>query len=83
MSGISWTPDGEAFLLPDPHRVLSGREREVLAGIAEGRSNVEIGLLLRMSVPTVKTYLRRLYAKLGARDRANAVHLAWRRGWLT
>jgi DNA-binding NarL/FixJ family response regulator len=51
---------------------LSAREEEVLALIALGKSNSEIGNELFLSVDTVKTYVRRLYAKLGVRNRAQA-----------
>jgi two-component system, NarL family, response regulator LiaR len=52
--------------------VLSTREKEVLALIALGMTNGEIGAELFLSVDTVKTYVRRLYAKLGVRNRAQA-----------
>ena len=48
------------------------REQEVLALIALGMSNAEIGRELFLSVDTVKTYVRRLYGKLGVRNRAQA-----------
>ena len=51
---------------------LSMREQEVLALIAFGMSNAEIGRELFLSVDTVKTYIRRLYSKLGVRNRAQA-----------
>ena len=51
---------------------LSMREQEVLALIAFGMSNSEIGKELFLSVDTVKTYIRRLYSKLGVRNRAQA-----------
>ena len=51
---------------------LSLREQEVLALIAFGMSNAEIGKELFLSVDTVKTYVRRLYSKLGVRNRAQA-----------
>lgn len=54
------------------HESLSMREREVLALIAFGMSNAEIGKELFLSVDTVKTYIRRLYSKLGVRNRAQA-----------
>jgi len=71
---------GERIGLDDVHRArharapdaLSTREQEVLALIALGMSNVEIGRELFLSVDTVKTYVRRLYAKLGVRNRAQA-----------
>jgi DNA-binding NarL/FixJ family response regulator len=51
---------------------LSAREQEVLALIALGKTNSEIGHELFLSVDTVKTYVRRLYAKLGVNNRARA-----------
>jgi len=51
---------------------LSMREQEVLALIAFGMSNAEIGKELFLSIDTVKTYVRRLYSKLGVRNRAQA-----------
>ena len=54
------------------HESLSMREQEVLALIAVGMSNGEIGKELFLSVDTVKTYVRRLYSKLGVRNRAQA-----------
>lgn len=51
---------------------LSMREREVLALIAMGMSNREVAAELYLSVDTVKTYVRRVYAKLGVRNRTQA-----------
>jgi DNA-binding NarL/FixJ family response regulator len=51
---------------------LSAREEEVLALIALGKSNGEIGEELFLSIDTVKTYVRRLYGKLGVKNRAQA-----------
>ncbi len=51
---------------------LSVREQEVLALIALGKTNGEIGRELFLSIDTVKTYVRRLYAKLGVNSRARA-----------
>jgi DNA-binding CsgD family transcriptional regulator len=59
---------------------LSPRELEVLQLVAEGRSAPEIGELLFVSAGTVKTHLKNIYGKLGARDRASAVADALRRG---
>lgn len=58
---------------------LSDREREVLGGVAAGRTASQIGRELRVSESTVKTYLRRIYAKLDVSDRAQAVAVAIRR----
>jgi two-component system, NarL family, response regulator LiaR len=54
------------------HEALSTREQEVLALIALGMTNVEIGNELFLSINTVKTYVRRLYGKLGVKNRAQA-----------
>ncbi|CAM5622372.1 response regulator [Streptomyces hirsutus] len=61
---------------------LSAREREVLALVARGTSNREIARELFISEATVKTHLTHLYAKLGVRDRAAAVAVAYERGIL-
>jgi DNA-binding NarL/FixJ family response regulator len=61
---------------------LSGREYQILQLVAEGCSNTQIGRRLVIEVNTVKTHLRRIFQRLGARDRANAVFIAAREGWL-
>jgi DNA-binding NarL/FixJ family response regulator len=55
---------------------LSVREVEVLGLIAEGRSNAEIASGLFLSVATVKSHVNAIFAKLPARDRAQAIALA-------
>ncbi len=57
---------------------LTGREREVLAQLADGRSNREIARLLRVSEKTVKTHVSSVLAKLGVADRTQAALLAVR-----
>jgi DNA-binding NarL/FixJ family response regulator len=52
---------------------LSEREREILALIGAGRSNAEIAEELVISMATVKTHVRHVFAKLDLRDRAQAV----------
>ncbi|HEX3005751.1 MAG TPA: response regulator transcription factor [Angustibacter sp.] len=55
---------------------LSEREREILALIGAGRSNAEIAAELVISMATVKTHVRHVFAKLALRDRAHAVVVA-------
>jgi DNA-binding NarL/FixJ family response regulator len=57
---------------------LTGREREVLAQIAEGRSNREIARLLGVSEKTVKTHVSSVLGKLGVADRTQAALYAVR-----
>jgi DNA-binding NarL/FixJ family response regulator len=59
---------------------LTEREMQVLTGMSRGRSNAEIGKELFLSEDTVKTHARRLFRKLGAADRAQAVAVGFRSG---
>ncbi|WP_330296052.1 response regulator transcription factor [Streptomyces sp. NBC_00503] len=59
---------------------LTGREREVLVLVAAGLSNDEIAGRLEVSPLTVKTHVNRAMAKLGARDRAQLVVIAYESG---
>jgi DNA-binding NarL/FixJ family response regulator len=68
---------GGADSLPDG---LTAREAEVLTLLAEGLSNTEIAQRLYVSNATVKTHINRIFAKTGARDRAQAVRYAYRAG---
>jgi DNA-binding NarL/FixJ family response regulator len=72
---------------PDPHRTppealasLTEREREVLALVARGLSNHEIAAELVISPATAKTHVSRVMMKLGARDRAQLVVIAYETG---
>jgi len=59
---------------------LSSKEKEVLRFIAEGNSNKKIAENLFLSDQTVKGYIRGIFRKLGASDRAQAVAIALKKG---
>ncbi|MGH3296570.1 MAG: response regulator [Trebonia sp.] len=65
-------PGGDAGL-----DALSGREREVLARIGQGKTNAEIAAELVLGEGTIKTHVNHLFAKLRLRDRAAAVVYAF------
>jgi DNA-binding NarL/FixJ family response regulator len=61
---------------------LTGREFEVLALVAEGRSNDEIAGALAIATATVETHLRRMFQRTGAASRTELALRAVREGWL-
>lgn len=82
---------GDVFMTDDVRRIyetrkgvkgLSPRETEVLRAASEGFGNREIGAHLGISENSVKMHLKRAFFKLGASDRAEAVSLARKRGFL-
>ncbi len=66
-----------------PPAGLTSREAEVLTLLASGLSNAEIAQRLFLSNATVKTHINRIFAKTGARDRAQAVRFAYQHGLAT
>jgi DNA-binding NarL/FixJ family response regulator len=81
MEGIVSGPAGVA----DRGRLneLTEREREVLVGVGRGLSNDEIAAEIHISPATARTYVSRMLTKLGARDRAQLVVIAYETGVVT
>lgn len=87
LSGEIYVPAGLAVLPPEPAegpvpglgaqpvRGLSGRQRQVLKGLVEGKSNKEIARTLNVAEGTVKIHLAALFRALGATNRAHAAAL--------
>jgi DNA-binding NarL/FixJ family response regulator len=73
-------PDGPPPALSGELSELTDREREIVALVAEGLSNEAIADHLYISRQTVRTHVHRAMAKLGARDRAQLVVIAYRAG---
>jgi len=67
----------------NPPGGLTAREAEVLTLLASGLTNTEIAQRLYLSNATVKTHINRIFAKTGARDRAQAVRYAYQHGLAT
>jgi DNA-binding NarL/FixJ family response regulator len=79
---LATPPPGPAAPLPTAPgiRDLTNREREAMMLAADGKSNDEIAGELHLSVLTVRTHIQRAMNKLGARDRAQLVVLAYKNG---
>ena len=84
---VAGPPDPGAAAGPGPGQKppggLTAREAEVLTLLAAGLSNAEIAKRLYLSHATVKTHINRIFAKTGARDRAQAVRYAYQHGLAT
>ena len=78
---IARTPP-RTSITTDRSVLLTDREAEVLTLLALGRSNAEVGDELCLSIYTVKTHVGHLLAKLGRRDRAQLVALAYTSGFM-
>lgn len=81
LSNHSSTPPVRTSVARDP-RELTQRELSVLREISNGKTNHAIGHALSVSAETIKTRVKRILEKLGAKDRAHAVAIAARRGYL-
>ena len=69
---------------PDTERPrLSERELQILWGMAQGKRNIQIGAELALSEDSVKTHCKRIFRKLGVHDRAEAVAIGFRAGFLS
>lgn len=67
---------------PAPGVELSARERQILAMASRGLSNADVAAALELSIETVKSHMRRVLGKLGARNRCHAVALGYELGLL-
>ena len=61
---------------------LTFREVEILTGISKGRTAKEMSADMELALPTIRTYVSRLYRKLGAKDRGHAVSLGIAKGFI-
>jgi DNA-binding NarL/FixJ family response regulator len=81
-AGRQWIPSavGAQLARRIVDRELTTREREVLVGITDGKSNKEIGVALNISEATVKVHVTHILEKLKASGRTEAIRLAVQRG---
>jgi two-component system response regulator DesR len=75
-------PDLAAAALAEGSNPLTPRERSVLSAADTGASIAELATALHLSEGTVRNHLSACIHKTGARNRADAVRLAQRKGWL-
>jgi DNA-binding NarL/FixJ family response regulator len=72
----------DALRQPSVPNPLSPREREIMQLVASGATNDQIARTLRVSVSTVKALLAGLFERLEAKDRASALAVCFRQGWI-
>lgn len=80
--GKTWLAPGPAAKLAARVRTpeLTAREAEIIQFVAEGKSNKEVGALLRITEGTVKVHLNHIFGKLGVNGRTAAIARALQRG---
>jgi DNA-binding NarL/FixJ family response regulator len=96
LDGIRSAASGEVALTPDivssvvrelhtpaATNGLHDDDRRLLELVADGCTNTQIARAMSVSVSTVKAHLSALFKRLGARDRASALAICFRRGWLS
>jgi DNA-binding NarL/FixJ family response regulator len=83
LEAVAATPARSAVPGGDRLAQLTEREREILAEVGTGRSNDEIAEVLTISPATARTHVSRVMTKLGARDRAQLVVIAYETGLVT
>ena len=89
LGGTPMSPSIAGYLLkrirriPSPKNPLSDREYQVLKLLTKGCSYDEIAALMAVKKTTIATYIRRIYEKLGVRNRTEAIFEASHSGWLS
>lgn len=71
---------GTEFEIQDPNKALTPRQREVLAWIVEGKENEAIGMLMGITLGTVKFHVMALLRRFDAPNRQLLISRAWKRG---
>ncbi len=88
MATPDWSPQPSSAVRPaasgsdSVRRALTDREKQILRLVCEGLSNAEIAVRLVISAETVKSELKRIFRKIGVKNRTQAAVLLVRDGWL-